>query len=454
MKKTVSIGSRRELFVDRLLIDTMDGVCLKLHPPVKREVVFQVNAPLENACSWFCNLFRDGNRILLYYRGYYQFRELVGDAVAMQTANLATSDDGIHFERPKLGLYEFEGSKENNIVLLASQGHNFCVFRDDNPEARPDQRYKAVGGGGKLFGFVSPDGIHWEKIQQEPLAITGAFDSINVPFWDACAGCYRLFSRYWTGGDTRIRAIQSCTSHDFIHWTKPEPHNYGEGVSLEHFYTNATVPCPGAEHILLSFPMRFVPERQKNIEGMDYPGEGLSDAVFMSSRDGVHWDRTFLEAWIRPDYDQRNWTHRSNIPAAGIIETAPGEWSMYVNEHYGWDDNRLRRVTLRTHRIASVNAGYAGGEFITHPVTFSGERLFLNYSTSAVGSIAVEVQDETGKPIQGLCLADMEPLYGDEPDAAISWKNATNLCAVAGRPVRFRFVLKDADLFALRTGKL
>ena len=104
-----------------------------------------------------------------------------------------------------------------------------------------------------------------------------------------------------------VRAIQSCTSDDFIHWTTPEHHVYEEGVPFEHFYTNATTLCPGAEHILLSFPMRFVPERTKDTEGMDYPGGGISDAVFMTSRDGVHWDRTFMDAWLRAGLDQRNW---------------------------------------------------------------------------------------------------------------------------------------------------
>lgn len=283
-----------------------------------------------------------------------------------------------------------------------------------------------------------------------PLDITGAFDSVNVAFWDPHAQCYRIFSRYFedrpSGG---VRAIQSCLSDDFIHWTKPKPHVYAEGVPLEHFYTNATTPCPGAEHILLSFPKRFVPDRKRSTEGMDYPGGGLSDAVFISSRDGVHWDRTFMEAWIRPGLDQKNWTHRNCAPAVGILETASDEWSMYVSENYGWSTNRLRRVTIRPHGFASVHAGYHGGTMATRPLTFSGKTLRLNYATSAVGSVEVEIQDASGKPIEGFALSDMPPLYGDELDAAIQWKGG-DLSTLSDKPVRFRFVLKDADLFALR----
>jgi hypothetical protein len=311
-----------------------------------------------------------------------------------------------------------------------------------------------VGGSWqKLYGLVSPDGIHWRRVQEEPLDVTGAFDSLNVAFWDAHTGCYRLFSRYFhTRPDGQgVRAIQSATSDDFIHWSKPVPHQYAHGVPLEHFYTNATIPCPGAEHILLSFPKRFVPDRTRSTEGMIYPGTGLSDAVFMSSRDGVHWDRSFLEAWVRPGLDERNWTHRSNMPAPGIVETGPSEWSLYISEHYGWDTNRLRRLAIRPWGFASVRAGFAGGEFLTRPIVFGGRQLRLNYSTSAVGSVQVEIQDESGRPTEDFRLDDMQPLFGDELDAAVFWRGKSDLSALTGRTVRLRFVLKDAHLFTIRT---
>jgi hypothetical protein len=87
-------------------------------------------------------------------------------------------------------------------------------------------------------------------------------------------------------------------------------------------------------------------------------------------------------------------------------------------------------------------------------VTFAGKNLILNYATSAAGSIQVEVQDAQGKPIEGRRLADMPALFGDELDAVVSWKSGSDLSSLIGKPVRFRFVLKDADLFALRTGSL
>ena len=127
---------------------------------------------------------------------------------------------------------------------------------------------------------------------------------------------------------------------------------------------------------------------------------------------------------------------------------------MYITEHYEWPDHRLRRITVRRHGFASAHAGAAGGEFTTRPLTFTGQHLILNYATSAAGAIQVEVQDAQGNPIAGRSLADMPALFGDELDAVVSWKSGSSLSDLIGKPVRFRFVLKDADLFALRTGTL
>jgi len=451
MKECVDIGSRRELFVDRFLIEEMEGAEMRLHPPEKREVVFQVRGPLENACTACYNICRDGERFLMYYRGFYPIGATQADGAESQTTGLLVSEDGINFERPVLGLVEFEGSKENNIVFRGYESHNFCVFRDDNPAAPEEQRFKGVGGGSRdnLHGFCSPDGVHWSRIQEGPLGVTGAFDSVNVPLWDPHAGCYRLFSRYFDESPgARVRAIQSCSSEDFVHWSEPVAHVYEEGVELEHFYTNATAPCPGAEHILVSFPMRFLPERERDTEGMDYPGKGLSDGVFISSRDGVHWDRTFMEGWLRPGRDRKNWTHRSNTPAVGIVETGE-EWSMYAAEHYGWPTNRLRRLAMRPHGFASVSAGRTGGTVLTRPLIFAGERLRLNYATSAAGSVQVEVRDEAGQPIDRFGFDDAALLFGDELDEEVVWKGG-DLSGLAGQKVRFCFALEDADLFALR----
>ena len=456
MDEAIQLDEHWEPLVDRFLFDRLDGATHRLHPPTRREVVFQATAPWENCVAGCFNVVRDDDRILLYYRGAIPLDKPKGDTKDDQITCVAFSGDGVHFERPTLGLYEFDGSRDNNLIWRGIQSHNFCVFRDGNPACPPEARFKAVGGHPRkwpatepsLYGLVSPDGVRWKLVQESPLDTPGHFDTVNVAFWDSRIARYSLFSRYLEEPepDRKVRAIQSCESEDFINWTEPVPHQYEEGVPWEHLYTNATTPCPGAEQILLSFPMRFAPERTRGTEGMDYPARGVSDAVMMSSRDGAHWDRSFLEAWLRPGLDPRNWTHRSQTPAVGIIETGPEEWSMYVSENYGWDTNCLRRVTLAPLRFASVHADYAEGELLTCPLTFAGRRLRVNYATSAVGGVRVDVLRPDGSLVDG--LADGDVLFGDELDAPVP----LDLSSVAGTPVRLRFRLKDADLFALRFG--
>ena len=113
---------------------------------------------------------------------------------------------------------------------------------------------------------------------------------------------------------------------------------------------------------------------------------------------------------------------------------------------------RLRRLAVRPWGFVSVHAGFDAGEMVTKPLVFGGKVLHLNYSTSAAGSVQVEVQDDNGQAIPDLGLDDMDLLFGDELDAAVTWRGRSDLGRLAGKPVRLRFVLKDADLFALRFG--
>jgi hypothetical protein len=149
---------------------------------------------------------------------------------------------------------------------------------------------------------------------------------------------------------------------------------------------------------------------------------------------------------VRPGPDERNWTDRNNMPAWGIIET-PGDvttFSMYISEHYRWPTNRLRRLTVRKHGFASMRAGATEGEFVTRPITFAGDRMTINFATSAAGGVRVELQDEAGKT-----LAESAPMYGDELDRRVAWKG-DGVSAHAGKAVRLRFVMTDADVYAFR----
>ena len=442
----IDLGSRWELFVDEFLVAEKAGVALKLHEPVKREIVLTTDQPWEGRTCAYFSVIQDGGKVLMYYRG----SSGGSDHSDAQVTCVAESSDGILFTRPKTGLIEAGGTKDNNVIWRGVESHNFSPFLDANPKAKPEERYKALGGvkqpgknwhqgetPGGLYAFASSDGIHWKKMKDEPVITKGAFDSQNLAFWDTTRDRYVGFSRIFSN---KVRAVQSNTSPDFLTWTEGVPHRYAEGVPMEHFYTSATVPCPTAPHLFLSFPKRFVTNRKKVAE---HEGPGVSDAVFMSSRDGVNWDRPFLEAWSRPGPDLKNWTDRNNMTANGIVVTGEGEWSLYISEHYRHEDHRIRRLTVRKQGFASMHGGAKGGSFTTKPLVVSGARLHLNYATSAAGSVGIEVLDETGTVV-----AALKELYGDEFEAP-----ALDLSALQGKTVTLRISLKDADLYAMRFGE-
>lgn len=442
-----NIDSRLELFVDDWLIEEMDGVELRLHHPDPREVVMIFDKPWEGNTCGYVTVFEDEGKFRMYYRGsHYDWQN---KEVTHQLTCYAESEDGIHWRRPELNLFEFEGSKSNNIVWMGPGVHNFTPFKDTNPDCKPEALYKALARSEDgLIAFQSPDGIHWSLIQEEAVITKGAFDSQNLAFWDSVRGRYVDFHRGFRDG---VRDIMTCTSDDFIHWTEPKWLDYGD-APREHLYTNAVTPYFRAPHIFMGFPGRFMPSRKK-IQEHPYPG--VSDAVFMTSRDGLHWHR-WLEAFVRPGLQRERWWERNNYTAWGILVTKPlitglpDELSFYLNEHYYLDGNRLRRFSLRMDGFVSVHAPYAGGEFVTHPLVFEGGKLVINYSTSAAGSIRVEITDQNGQVIPGFELDKCPEIYGDEVEKAVEWSSSSELSSLSGQIIRLRFVLKDADLYSLR----
>ena len=125
-----------------------------------------------------------------------------------------------------------------------------------------------------------------------------------------------------------------------------------------------------------------------------------------------------------------------------MLETAPGEISVYWRQHSKGDVCRLRRGTVRTDGFVSVNAGYGGGELVTRPLTFEGRELVINYSTSAFGSVQVELQDAAGSALDGYSLAQCPVIYGDDIEHKVSWVGGVDVSALAGQTVRLRFALK------------
>ncbi|MBC8876509.1 MAG: hypothetical protein H8E44_44340 [Planctomycetes bacterium] len=486
----IEIGSRRELFVDDYLVGSLDGAKRVLHHPTPQEIVLTHDAPWEGSGSGYHSVFRDGDLYRMYYKAWHL--DVSGGKLNSGAHPLyccyAESDDGIHWRKPELGLHEFRGSKANNIAMAsgkiggvnADPGHP-AVFKDDNPDCPADAQYKAIirsRGPRGLLAFKSPDGIHWSPMSDAPVITDGAFDSQNLAFWDPVRREYRAYWRIFTAGvttekvwrPTGHRAIRTATSKDFLNWGPHADLTYEDSPS-EHLYTNQTKAYYRAPHIFIGFPTRYIergwsdsmralPELEhrelRAKAGLRY-GTALTEGLLMSSRDGVHFQR-WNEAFLRPGIEREGtWHYGHQYIAWHVVEThsaidgAPNELSLYACESY-WTGNSsaVRRYTLRLDGFVSVSAPFAGGHLVTKPLTFTGKKLTLNFSTSAAGSIRVELQKPDGQPIPGFSLADCQEVFGDELERTVTWKSGSDLAELVSQPVRLRFVLRDADLYSLQ----
>ncbi|WP_436934716.1 LamG domain-containing protein [Halovenus marina] len=462
----IEIGQRLELFVDDYLIEEVDGVRSNYHHPTPEEVVVVHDEPWEGGSSIYHSLFEDPAHpydYRMYYRGS-GFEDSPGQVAYIE------SDDGLDWEKPNL-----TDDDRNLVPDLNSIAGTPAVFKDGNPDAPEEERYKAVGAtGGGLSGFVSPDGFNWTPLDENPIITDGAFDSQNTAIWDPVQEEYRAFWRFF---DDTGRSIRTARSDDFRQWTDQKDLSYPEAPP-EQLYTNNIKPYYRAPHIWLGFPARYVerdPDSQslRELPGWDLregllpsrSGYAVTDTLFMSSRDGETFSRA-PEAFIRPglweDDAENNWFYGDNYPAWQVVEiespdpARPEELSLYATEKYRTGQNepgngasQLRRFSLRVDGFVSMHAPLIGGEFVTKPIIFDGDQLVLNFATSAAGSIRIELQNPGGQPYQGFSLSESPEIFGDDIERVVEWPNA-NLGTLAGRPVRIRFVMSDADLYSFR----
>ncbi len=466
----IDIGARREMFVDDYVIDTLDNVTHKMHHPTRRETVFTFDQAWEPYSGYVTVLKHEDT-----FKMYYNARPRVVPGVHRYTC-YAESDDGIKWTRPDLGILEINGSKQNNVLLSdGSFSHNFTPFIDNRPGVDPEARYKAVAGdygSGGLYAFASADGIHWRTLKDEPVvvnskeAISPPFDSQNTVFWSETEGQYVCYYRAWN--EYGFRSISRSTSDDFIQWSSPTEMKFmhqGRPAPMEHLYTNGCLPYFRAPHIYIGIPYRYVENRNRvgKEEALsqgfeewfyDIRSDILTDGLLISSRGGDIFQRTFLEAFIRPPMGTRHWLGYGLTPCYGIVQTGEGEMSIYAGGQRGFPNLTLSRYTLRLDGVASINAPYSVGSMTTKPLLFAGSKLMLNYSTSAAGSISVEFQDEHGHPIGPLSLQHSIPMFGNEIQEEVKWsksKDSTvSLKIMNGLPIRIKFIMQDADLYSFK----
>lgn len=456
-EEAIDIGTKCELFIDAHIVDAMDNVALALGNPVHKETALTFDKPWEGRYCGYITVFQDSDLYRMYYRGLPEARK---DGSDSEVTCYAESKDGITWQKPEMGLYTVNGNNPNNVVLAghAPYSHNFAPFLNTKPDASLEEKYLAIAGTEKtgLSIFASEEGLQWRMLH-EGVIHDGQFDSQNVAFWSDTENCYVCYFRTWSGGGyDGYRWVSRSVSTDLKTWSKPEVMDAG-GAPAEHIYINQTVPYFRAPHIYIALAARFMPKRrvvtpeQAEVLGIEsgYFND-CSDNVLMTSRGGAHYDRVFMEGFVRPDIGLENWTSRTNYPARGVVPTGEHEMSFYIQHNYGQPTARLDRYTLRLDGFASVRAGYDGGSFITKPLLFEGNTLHLNFSTSAPGFIRVEILDANSQVIEGYSGEECGEIIGNMIDRPVEWDGKSDIGNLAGVPIRLKFIMKDADLFALQ----
>lgn len=467
----LDVGSRLQLFVDRELIDTLQGLALRLHTPQQQP------SPKSPLIGSYVTVIKDGDLYRAYYRGTdssYKGRSYSGHPGEITC--YAESRDGHEWSFPRLGLFEVNGTRDNNVILAGQPpfSHNLSPFLDTHPGVDKSERFKALAGhpgyqrratADGLHAFVSADGIRWKKRDADTVipydrSWSHAFDSQNVSFWSEAEGQYVCYFRSWAPyrGDQRdtstendepnleagraseLRTISRTTSPDFRHWSASVAMN--PNLPGEHLYTSLTHPYFRAPHLYIALPTRYTAGRVG--AGKTHSMLGSTDILFMTSRAGsTTFDRLFTEAFIRPGLDPQRWESRANYAALNVVPTSDTGMSIYhVRSGH--------RFTLRTDGFVSVRAGAQDGQLLTKPFRFTGDTLVLNFSTAAAGGLQVEVQQPGGVPIRGFSLEECPVIVGDAIEHVVRWKGNPKLGALAGQPVRLRFVMKEADLFSFR----
>jgi hypothetical protein len=490
----IKLENKRELFWDDYLVDTEKTTAkLTLNRPVKKNLVIELDKPWEGDCFSYSDIVRVGDGYRMYYiTGMSGTVGNIEPITGMQFGFLCflESDDGLNWTRPSLGICEFDGGTDNNIIMCRSaddQLDNFFVFYDENPNCPPEEKFKATSeyerndrefpADRELWCYTSPDGIRFKKawlMTDGSVPNGGIFDSMNVAYWDAQKGKYVAFVRGLHDGPGKgtangLRDIRYMESDDFKSWTNPVLLDFGEQDDYE-LYTNNISRYYRAPHIMIGFPTRYT-ERRCWTRNMDFLGGAenaalrreymktierlgftLTDGLFMTSRDGTHWSR-FDEAIFTADAENTyNWVYGDGYPTYGILETPrdyphiTNEISMFMKEgHRGRQPARLYRYTIRLDGFASYRSDYKPQTLCTKPFTFEGGRLELNFKTSARGYIYVSILDYYGKPIEGFTSYE---IFGDAYDRPVYFDEGAKLSNLAGTPIRLQFTMSDADIYS------
>ena len=500
------LDARPELFVDDTLIASKRGVIRTVHPGVKHETPVLCPDPDK---PWEHGGDDQSRRVHLYgttmydasvgkYRMWYMCRmgphwrfkahTVPGLYIPRPGRNPSTymgqthdahgrkfvendrgdltcyaeSEDGLTWTKPDLGIFEFDGSSDNNIVWDL---HGANVFRDDE-EPDPRKRYQAIGFCRRyrgVFLLTSPDGIRWDDSAHiDPVAERDNEGSFNVVYDDS-AQLYRAYA-HARGTDRDARRMVHYTESPRLSgpWTPLRPmlgatpeddavgaRKYGAIRAEIH---NMSGFRYGDMHIGIAGLLYVTGDGAREHE---MPVDGPIDGHLISSRDGINWEYPDAERTpVLPRGESGAFDGGMIMGTATrpIVEGDEIHWYYTGARHTHGRPLRERvkaigRATWRLDGFVSLDAGAAEGTVETVPLRVPEGELQINADATG-GSIRVEVLSADGPVQLGLSVADCVPLTGDAVRHPIRWKSGA--LVDVGRPLLLRFVLRRARLFAFR----
>ncbi|UCH35365.1 MAG: hypothetical protein JSV65_03165 [Armatimonadota bacterium] len=451
------IGRERQLFVDDYVIESMDGLRRTVHQWQKHpdNPVLRAEMPWEGggtyALAYGSALFDEQEQL---FKMWYWAPHDGGEAMLY-----ATSRDGVHWERPDLGLFEFHGSRDNNICVVSASGdmETYGCFKDlDDPD--PARLYKAllwerVAPGtwgendppeklGGVWTATSPDGIHWTKSRRPVVPHPPAGDTVG--FLDSRAdGRYVGFVKIQTDRG-RSRAIME--SDDFETWSEPRLIFASDDEDDQ--------PCDVYNNTAFSYEGLYLGWLQMYYHHQD-PYRRRLEVELIYSRDGREWHRMPGRESVLPVGPDGAWDRTNQSPANGRPIRVGDRLYMYYGGRtyyhppYKGGEGRcsIGLGTLRVDGFVSLDANPFGGTMTTKPVLLQGSRLYVNCA-SDWGHLRVEVLGEDGEPLPGCAREDCDDIRADGVRLPVSWRGNADLGVLQDRPVRLRFHLQNARLYS------
>ena len=451
----VKIDGSRQLLVDDYLVASIQNVKRTVHYAEKHpdNPIFSGDKPWEGAGPVFQIVHRDEStgRFRMWYAGCGGFEMPSGVRVRFP-ALYAESADGITWQKPELGLHEYEGSKANNIVIPA--GNLFGLIIDpEDPDAQ--RRYKGIVWHEPkyvpregYFLYTSPDGINWTRRREEPLAVSlhgytmpqSGIGDTTIFRWDPKLRKYVGDVKFVLPGKMRCRGTME--SDDLIHWTRPRMTIYPDSLddSDSQIYGNLSF-C--YESMWLGF-LRVMHTGKS-------AGYKQTTVELTASRDGRHWTRVGKREEVIPLGSEEEWDSDYHDPAPEPVSVGDELWIYYRNGKLRRNETRrydIGLAKLRTDGFVSLDAGEQPGVVTTRPLSFEGKRLFINAEVEEGGSIKVGLLSYKGDPVENHAGGDCVPITAGAVKIPATWKQATEYQLPTGQHVRLRFELTKAKLYA------